>query len=86
MLKLESTTKTYGPFAYYSKPAKVAATGTAGGSVTIEHLVAGDIDAPEAIWNQIHTLNVNESIELLICNGAFRLTPTGGAQFSFVGN
>lgn len=85
MPKLENTQKTYGPFSYYAKPAKVAASAMPGGSVTIEHLVAGDMGTPSAIWNVIHSLNAGESIELLISNGSFRLTPVGGAQFSFVG-
>lgn len=85
MPELESTQKTYGPFAYYSNPAKVAAAPASGGSVAIEHLVAGDINDVNAIWNTIYTLSGGESVELLISNGSFRLTPSGGAQFSFVG-
>jgi len=84
MPNLESTQNTYGPVDYYARPAKVAAA--PGGSVIIEHLVAGDVNDVAAVWNTIHTLNGGESIELLIGNAAFRITPTGGAQYSFVGH
>ncbi len=79
MTQLTDTQKVLGPYAYYAKPGTLIVRAN-GGNVTLEVLAdqAADIWIADQVFDKdgVHKVDVN--------NSTIRLSPAGGAAFSFV--
>lgn len=79
MTQLINIQTTLGPYAYYAKPGTLIVRAN-GGSLALEVLADRSAD----VWITDRTFSEDGVHKVDVNNSTIRLTPAGGAEFSFV--
>lgn len=79
MTQLKNSQEIFGPYVYYTKPGTLIVRAN-GGDITLDVLA----DQTNDIWVTDQVFSEDGVHKVDVSNSTIRLTPLGGAEFSFV--